>query len=227
MDLQQQVSLAKAYELPFQLNDYQGSIDSISPIAVKLGSRPFLLSMPHSVVQKRENTLKEADDFTAAIGFLIQDKTDCHCICSKRTSDEDPNYVIGGNYKRKLRELIEQHSIGFVLDLHGASSSRLFDIDLGTMHGKTIDPDQVNLIKQAFFSHGIHDVRENDTFAAEHPGTITAYVYSELRIPCVQLEINSKYRKPYTDAQSFASLINSIIKITESISLQLEQQWEK
>jgi hypothetical protein len=57
---------------------------------------------------------------------------------SNSFSKEDPNYILGGEYKAALGTIVKEHQIKFVIDLHGASKDREFDMDLGTLHGTSI-----------------------------------------------------------------------------------------
>ncbi|WP_067724623.1 hypothetical protein [Oceanobacillus damuensis] len=204
-------SIASAYESQFALNDYKGNILAKHSYEKSFGSIPILLSMPHSVAQMRNGKLKDSDDYTGAIGLFTQKLLDCHCIYSTRTSEEDPNYVIEGKYKIELEKIIKKGNIKFVIDLHGASSKRNFDIDLGTIHGKTMSSNTINEIKEIFSNNGIMNVLENEMFAATHKGTITSFVHHELKVPCFQMEINKKFRDPLNRIDSFKILIASLV----------------
>ncbi|WP_221564564.1 N-formylglutamate amidohydrolase [Alkalihalobacillus sp. TS-13] len=214
-------TLIHLYEGPFLLNNKKGNISSKVPFDIKKGSVPILLSMPHSVVHLRNHKLKEADDYTGSIGLIVQSLTNCYSLYSTRLSEEDPNYVKDGLYKKELVQLIKRHNIAAVIDIHGASLKREFDIDLGTLHGKSIKHAYVENIREIFNRNNIKDVRENDTFPATHTGTITSYVYTYTGIPCIQIEINGKYRNPLADMENIRSIIHSLVDIVDYLSVEI------
>ncbi len=211
-------TLIHLFEGPFLLNNKKGIISSKVPFDIKKGSVPILLSIPHSVVQLRNQKLKDADDYTGSIGLIVQSLTNCYTIYSTSLSEEDPNYISGGWYKNEIVQLIKKHNIAVVIDIHGASSERKFDIDLGTIHGKSMKQTYLENIKGIFNNHHIKDVRENDTFPATHQGTITSYIFHNTGIPCIQIEINGKYRNPHADMKSIRFIIHSLVDIVDYLS---------
>lgn len=134
--------------------------------------------------------------YTGSLALLLQKLTDCYCIYSSSFSEEDPNYILGGEYKTALQTIVKEHRINFVLDLHGASKEREFDIDLGTLYGASIEDKHLNNIINIFNTNGIASVEQNHTFSASHPGTVTSYAAKELLVQSIQIEINRKYRDP-------------------------------
>lgn len=207
-------SMSDIIESQFSYNDYNGFEHSLFPYDVKLGTKPVLLSAPHSVNHMRNNEVKKADLYTGTIASIIQLYTNCFCIYSNRIADEDPNYTIGGTYKDAVKKICTQHDIRLVIDLHGAAATREFDIDLGTMDGTSIDETSVSIMKSLFNQNGIHDIRLNDTFPASHKGTITHFTRNKLNINAIQMEINYLYRNPNNTAQ-FSTLLQSLVDIVE------------
>lgn len=174
------------------------------------------MSAPHAVNHNREDTVKPADMYTGALALLLQKLTNCHCIFSNSFSDEDPNYVLGGEYKAMLGAIVKDNKIPFVIDLHGASKEREFDIDLGTLHGASIQEAHLHEIIQIFHNNGILNVLHNHTFAASHPGTITSYAAKELLVQSIQIEINRNYRNP-NEPHLFQRTILSLEQIIKQL----------
>lgn len=156
--------------------------------------------------------MKPADMYTGALALLLQELTQCHCIYSHSFSKEDPNYILGGDYKATLGRFVKEHNIKVVIDLHGASKLREFDIDLGTLYGTSIHQDSLNQIVQIFNNNGIAKVLQDHTFSASHPGTITSYSNKELFVQSVQVEINRTYRNPDM-SHLFKNTIHSLKQI--------------
>ncbi|WP_239431148.1 hypothetical protein [Sporosarcina sp. ACRSL] len=206
--------MAEIIEGQFSYNEYNGFEHSLVPYDVKLGTKPVLISAPHSVNHMRNNNVKKADLYTGAIASLVQLTTNCLCITSNRISEEDPNYTIDGRYKDAIKEICDQNDIRLVIDLHGAAISREFDIDLGTMHGTSIDETSVTFMKNRFNENKIKDIRLDDTFPASHPGTITHFTSQSLNIDAIQMEVNYRYRNP-NNTTEFSALLQSLIDIVE------------
>ncbi|WP_248926726.1 N-formylglutamate amidohydrolase [Paenibacillus hamazuiensis] len=215
--LERLARLAEALEAPFALNDYNGNMMGGIVYAYQTGGCPILVSCPHTVNHLRGDWVKEMDEYTGALGLILKSMTDCHLMYTTRLYDEDPNFVEGGVYKNELVRLARRHGIRLVIDLHGASAAREFDIDLGTQHGRTLREPLAGLIVRRLQNYGISGVRLNDTFAATHPGTVTSHVFEHMKIQCVQVEINGKYRTPQTDAESFARLVGGLADALEGI----------
>lgn len=202
----------REYERPFAMNHYQGNLDAEGYFDILHGQIPVLVSAPHSVNQIRDNEVKKADIYTGAIAAALHDLTSCYGIFSTKISEEDPNYVMGGSYKEAIAGLVRSHGIRFVIDLHGAAESRDFDIDLGTIHGESMNQAHVTAIEEIFKSNHIMNVKQNDSFPAEHPGTITNYVSQCLSVPSIQMEINRSYRDP-DDEVGLQRILDSLQQI--------------
>lgn len=190
------LSLIEKYELQFSNHSYFGDIGADPSYSIIEGALPVLVSAPHAINHYREHAVKPADMYTGSLALLLQKLTNCYCIYSNSFSQEDPNYILGGEYKAALQALVKEHQIKFVIDLHGASKDREFDIDLGTLHGASIQDKHLTNIIRIFNNNGITKVEHNHTFSASHPGTITSYSAKELLVQSVQIEINRNYRNP-------------------------------
>ncbi|WP_428907992.1 hypothetical protein [Niallia sp. Krafla_26] len=204
------------FEKQFSYNHYNGFDFHLLPFDIKLGTNPILISAPHAVNHIRNNRVKNADLYTGAIASIVQSYTNSFLIYSNRICDEDPNYTIGGQYKSALKNLCNNNQIDYIVDLHGASRERNFDIDLGTMNGESIDENSINKIINIFRENGVKDVKNNAAFTASHPGTITSFSKNTLHIKAVQIEINRFYRDP-NHFEAYASLIKSLIEIIEHL----------
>ncbi|MFC0562198.1 hypothetical protein [Halalkalibacter alkalisediminis] len=203
-------SFSRFFEEQFAFNDYTGQTGAQIPFDVKCGFVPVLLSAPHATKLFRNNRIKEQDDYTGTIGLLLQRYTNCHLIYTTRCTSEDPNFVIGGEYKEQIRKLAKLFDIRYVIDLHGASEEREFDVDLGTQHGLTINHNVVDQLTETFKKYNIMSVCENSAFPAKHPGTVTAYCYHDLGLQSLQMEINKKIRNPNENLELFISMVQAL-----------------
>jgi hypothetical protein len=93
-------------------------------IGYRPGQMRVLVSAPHGARQWREERNKDEDNFTAALALLTGELTGAHVLYTRRRSSGDPNWDRDAPFKQRLAELVRQHQIGFVLDIHGAPSGR-------------------------------------------------------------------------------------------------------
>jgi hypothetical protein len=171
------------------------------------GSIPILLSAPHGAVHTRNGAAKDEDEFTAGLAQLIGRQTGAHVLYARRRSNTDPNYYPGAPYKYRLENLVQEHGIKFVLDVHGVLPGRKFGIELGTARGQSCSPDEKELII---------DVLEAFGFKPQHPSrlhrlwvdekytgagsrrveTVTQFAWKRLGLSAAQFEINAHLRIP-------------------------------
>lgn len=208
----------KERELMFSANGYNGSGGLTNRVRIKIGKAPVLLSVPHSTNHLRENKLKYADKYTGSIGLILQELTDCSIIYTTCYHSGDPNFDIQDLYKERLGNILETNTFRCVIDIHGASRSHPFTIDLGTRHGESIDRITILMITKVFSKNGIHGVTENNTFTAEGKGTITTFCSKLKRVPAIQMEINGDYRDPESHPNQCIALIQSLKEIIENLS---------
>ncbi|MFD2442597.1 hypothetical protein ACFSO7_01105 [Bacillus sp. CGMCC 1.16607] len=207
------LGITQILEKQFSYNNYNGFDNSVLPYSLKLGKHNILISAPHAVNHIRENRVKKADIYTGTIASIVQLHTNAFCIYSNRISEEDPNYITGGQYKEAIKGICNQFGIDLILDIHGADLNREFDIDLGTIYGKSISNGKVDSIKNIFNNNGINNVKVNEVFSASHPGTITYFSKNSLNVSAIQIEINRFFRDPNSNLGAYTSLINSLIDI--------------
>ncbi len=216
MNVEDITSLAFVYEKQFSINSYKGNLISKVPFSIVLGSTPVLVSIPHPVILMRNGILKVPEVYTGALGYLLHSLTNCSLIFSTGYSNNDPNYQNDCSYKKHLRNFLIQNNVQAVIDLHGAAGFRDFDIDLGTMHGKTLGELPIEKLTEYFNLQGINNVKLNHTFSANSEYTVTAYIHENFRIPCVQLEINERLRRPDNNPERFFSLVRALSHIIEN-----------
>lgn len=206
------------YEERFSQNSYAGDMDANEQVEFKEGSGDVnvLISAPHTTSHIRDMEVKYAEIYTGSLALLIQEITGAHIIFNTYEG-EDANYVIGGKYKEKIGEIIEEYNIDLVLDLHGAARSRDFELELGTDYGETVRDDWVQQMKSSLSNNGIEEVRENDTFAASGEGSVTHHTWNQYHTEAMQLEIHKNFRNPREDVESYYSLLNSLVFFVENI----------
>ncbi|MBM7614075.1 hypothetical protein [Alkaliphilus hydrothermalis] len=212
------VNKALTLEKQFSQNKYFGTREAGLFQYIE-GNIPVILSAPHTVRQIRNGTHKKADIFTGSLGIILQELTNCHLIYRTYTGKGDANRDIECPYKAQLMKKITDNNILYLIDLHGMGENREFDIDIGTLRGKSIETSLEKIILNSFFSFNIKDVRFDYLFDADKEGTVTNTIWNNLSINSFQIEINAIYRnlKVKKNHPNFLRLIRSIEQLILSL----------
>lgn len=175
-----------------------------SPIGVMRGSKPVLVSAPHSVRHWRDANWKQEEEYTAALGYLLHEHTGAHFIYGRYMLNPDPHDDADrGPYKRAIDDLVAVTPIRLLIDLHGARGDRDFAVALGTMNGESFT-DHEQVLKSAFERQGFTADPDSslDRLAMNPPRytggvrqpTITRYAWRNHHIPAVQVELTAWLR---------------------------------
>jgi hypothetical protein len=163
------------------------------------GTIPVLISAPHGArhFRTRENRLKGADVYTAAMAMELGKLTGAHVIYTRSQAPEDPNNDPHTRYKDFLAKIVKENGIRFIMDLHGAHGGSSFTMDVGTFSDTIATcscPLLLETIRQAL--SGLPGVRFNSRFSATGVGTVTYFAHENLGVDAAQFEINGHYRIP-------------------------------
>ena len=184
--------------------------------AVIKGRIPVIISAPHTVKQLREGKIKEAENQTGSIAYILGEETGSYVIYKTYNNFDDANYDIENNeYKEEIKHIVRENNIKLFLDIHGAKDDYDFDIDLGTSYGENVNNniEIIENLKECFKNHKIENVTENKTFKANTIRTISRYINKETKIPCIQMEIAWKYR----DLKNLDNIKNLIRALKEFV----------
>lgn len=191
-------------------NNYRKYPDSSHPVAIYLpGDIPLLITAPHATTHKRDNRLKRYELYTAAISAILHAQTGAHALYSNYYSEKDPNYYDDSPFKNRMHQIIEEHDIELILDIHGTGEDRSCDIYPGLGINRSFlkgNHDIINNLHRTAVKHGL-EVGSEQVFPAARQNTIAKYSALKLGKIAIQLEINKKFRKPLTHATNFNKLI--------------------
>ncbi|WP_089609821.1 hypothetical protein [Dehalobacterium formicoaceticum] len=182
-----------------------------NPFLYLPGKIPILISAPHSVRHLRHKQIKSSDEFTGSLVYLLQQVTDCHALSVTKFYGGDPNFDDPCIYKDTIKDIARKHKIKMVLDIHGAKREHDFDIDLGTMQGKSLlGREQICVwFKNKLLEEGLTAISSN-FFTVVQQNTVTRFVAEKLKIPSMQLEINRKYRSPHQNGSDYFLLFRAL-----------------
>ena len=139
------------------------------------GKIPILFSAPHTMRQKKEDgSIKSSEPYTKAIALYLNKYFNVFSIVKINDTGLDSNRDNDDNYKKELMKIVKENNIKLVIDLHGASKERDFDVEFGTLNNLSIDFSTIKELEDAFKENGIKNVLYNVPFKG---GAITQYLY--------------------------------------------------
>ena len=181
----------------------------------KHGNIPILLTAPHTMRQLKDDyTIKASEPYTKAIVKYITEISKCSYLIKQIDVEMDSNKLETDYFKIKLLDFIKNNNIKLVLDIHGASEERHFDVELGTLNNLSADFSTINELKEAFVENGIVNVEINNPFKG---GGITQFVYDNTNIDVIQIEINRKYRN-INKSENIKKICNCLIEFIKQYS---------
>lgn len=181
------------YEKRFAANDTILPPKNIAWFEYIKGTKNILVIAGHATAQRRESKIKQADAGTGSLAIELNKLTNVAVLYTTYLSPSDPNFYDNNEFKDTLAKLLTELKPILVIDLHGSQPFRPYDIDFGTMNGKSYltRKDFLDSLKVAFHTESLSN-QSQDYFSAEKNQTITKFVSSK-GIPCIQLEINSNF----------------------------------
>lgn len=159
---------------------------------IKKGSVPILFTAPHTMQQVKEDGLvKFPEPYTKAIAIYLNKYFDTSYMIKIKDTGLDSNRDNNDEFKQVMIDFIKNNDIKLVIDLHGASKNRDFDVEFGTLENLTAKNSTIKMLENTFFQMGIDNIKHNDPFKG---GAITRYVFKFTNSEVIQLEINHRYR---------------------------------
>lgn len=147
--------------------------------------------------------------------------TDSTVIYTTKASPSDPNYYDNNDYKVSLAELIKTQKPKLIIDIHGSNPFRPYDVDIGTMNGKSLlgKDSLVTALIDSLQNEGIFNY-SNNYFAASRNETITKFGSSH-GVPTIQLEFSSIWMVPSDgnyESHRFAQLLQGMVRYVTTVS---------
>jgi hypothetical protein len=175
-----------------------------SPVGIKRGTAPILITAPHAARHWRDGDWKQEDEYTTAIGDLLHHLLGAHFIYARYQLNPDPHDDGDDNvFKQTIGQFVQSTPVRLALDLHGARGDRDFAVALGTIGGRTFAPYEPGLIA-AFAAHGFTPdaATSLDRLALNLPRymggavlpTVTRYLWEQHCIPAAQIELTAWLR---------------------------------
>jgi hypothetical protein len=186
------------------------------------GGVPILVTAPHATQPTRDGRKRFSDGGgTAALALSLRELTNVWVLHTTHSSPSDPNYYDDNEFKRTLGELIERERPVLLLDIHGSSPMRPYDVDFGTMNGTSLleQEELLDDLVEYLENEGIDSFSLN-RFAASQNDTITKFAANR-GVPSIQLEINAGFVTPQEGAlhqQQYARLLQGLVRFVQDVA---------
>lgn len=181
------------------------------------GENSVLISVPHGVSQTRLGKHKVAELGTIPLGILLTERTKSHIFIKTKKNFDDANFDTNCAYRKKLKKIIKEKKIRFLLDIHGLAKSRDCDINFGTNIGENIAKDVSKFDRLCEILNNDFVIKIDAPFMATG-NTISASMSKELGIWCLQVEINCALTNERENIDRFNTLVDDISKWINEIS---------
>lgn len=202
----------------------QGSVEAPqgeSPIVTLKGSGHIIVTAPHATESFREGRFRISDGGgTAALAHMLNRLGSATVLYTQYRSPSDPNYYDDNEFKETLAALIDRQRPTMVLDIHGSHDFRPYDIDIGTLNGKSLlgNTSLLPSLLESLQQEGIGNFSDN-YFDAETHQTITRFACAK-GVPTIQLEISSTWLRPSEGgmmAHRFAQLLQGLARYARQL----------
>lgn len=183
------------------------------------GTQPVIVTAPHATRPFRDGRYRFADGGgTGALAHALHGSCGATVLYTAYDSPSDPNFYDDNAFKARLGELIAEIRPTIVLDIHGSHAYRPYDVDLGTMNGRSVAADAtiVPRLTAALRAAGLANVSDNRFPAAVHR-TIVRYAHAR-GIPAVQLEFSVTRTVPQESrlgGHLFAQALEALVRFLE------------
>ncbi len=184
------------------------------------GSKKILFIAGHATAHIRMSDTIRADGGTGSLALELYKERNVSVLFTTYLAPSDPNYSDDNSFKDSLAKIVAIIKPIIVIDLHASHPYRPYDVDFGTMNGKSYLTKLTlfNRLKSTLRNEGLLN-QSQDFFSAETHQTITKFLFNK-NVPCIQLEMNSNYLSPNQGdvyGQKTAQLLQALMRFIDSI----------
>lgn len=200
----------------------------LGPLLGHVGELPVLITCVHGFNHLRDGATKGADSGTLALSHLLALVSGASWMAVGQPEEPDSNHHKGTFFKQALAEAVKHRPPQLVIDIHGSHAARPFDVDIGSLHGKSWG-------KSFGWQHMLQSLLRNSGFltttnavfaglgSTPDAQTVVAFFSQELHVPAVQLEISSALCDVSSSRQALhqhAKLVNALADFVKRVGTQ-------
>ena len=181
------------------------------------GNNYVLISIPHGVDQIRLGKYKVAEIGTIPLGVLLAKYTQSHILIKTKNSYDDANFDLDCDYRKKLKKLIKQYNIKYLIDIHGLAKWRDCDVNLGINIGQNIKQNEEQFNKLNTMLNSVFHVEIDNPFMGSG-NTISCCINKEFDIWTIQIEINCGITNYSKNIEKFNKLLNILVQWIKNLT---------
>ncbi len=181
------------------------------------GNNYVLISIPHGVDQIRLGKYKVAEIGTIPLGVLLAKYTQSHILIKTKNSYDDANFDLDCDYRKKLKKLIKQYNIKYLIDIHGLAKWRDCDVNLGINIGQNIKQNEEQFNKLNTMLNSVFHVEIDNPFMGSG-NTISCRINKEFDIWTIQIEINCGITNYSKNIEKFNKLLNILVQWIKNLT---------
>lgn len=184
----------------------------------EIGENRVIISAPHGVTQRRLGRLKVAELGTIPVAKIVANETKSNLIVKTRNLNDDANFDYKSKYRQEIKRIIRIKKCRYLLDIHGMSKNREYDINLGIHLGQNIK------VNEKLFDEVLKIFKKNNfTISIDQPfcagyQTISGYFAKKYQIWTMQIEINCDITNNPINITKCNRLVNTLIEITNLLN---------
>lgn len=184
------------------------------------GKSRVLVTAGHATAQTREGRIKPADKGTGSLAMMLHELCDVPVVVVTRQSPSDPNFYDDNDFKQEVARRLAEHRPVLVLDLHASRPGRPYDVDLGTMNGKSYAGrrDLMELLIRHLRAEDLGNLSQ-DYFSADGQKTVTRFIAGK-GVPAVQVECSATRLTPEGDdlhVHRHAQLLQALVRFIRAV----------
>ncbi len=183
--------------------------DSLETYLLNINETKVLLTAVHTMAQKRiTGKVKLNETLTKEITRYVASKTNASTFIKIKDTGIETNSENMDDFKIKLLDVVAKNDIKLVVDIHGASINRKYDVEIGTLDFNSASKNTIMQMENAFHKYNINNIVHNETFKG---GGITKALYRNTSCEAIQIEINKRYRD-INNEQLVKDMCNALIE---------------
>ena len=186
------------------------------------GNAPVLVIAPHATSFFREGNLHESESYTGALAALLHKLTGCHALISSYCMAADPVYYLSSPFVSFIGQLLKKMDFKLVVFLHGLDEwSNQSDLILTSWNKNSLinKKEYLNLLTSLLKVKDINEIGFDMSDLVQNPvKTINQFMFEDLNIPTVRLEIHKRYRLPQLHPGLYVNLHTALSQFLMLIS---------
>lgn len=177
------------------------------------GTLPVLVLAPHATNYFKDGNLFSSESYSGAMAVLLHKLTKCHTLIGSYCMLSDPVFYLNSPYVNFIGHLSKKINFKLVLLLHGSDWNSPNELTVTSWNKKSLINKTeylnllVSMLKIKEFKNIGFDL--SDILTSEKK-TINHFIFEDLAIPTISLEIHKKYRLPKLHPREYSNIYTAL-----------------